>query len=187
MKTLVSLSMLLSLLLFLQGCSEEQVHSERFVVQSEMVDQQPEPGVVPQNHPVLRYLQTEENDWRDLDAFYREQILEEGDKPYAESLKKMAISILVEAYPDFLQEASADELAFYIDQQRQLDLVMPDVFLACLKAMEKYKDKGELAVLAAEVRERNMAHVKAQFADSQAVLARMESGLEQLLEYSREL
>gem|GEM_PF-5793262 len=184
MKTLTSLPILLFLVLFLQSCSEEQISSDRLVAQVEAVEQPQPAGVVPRDHPVWAYLQTDEHSWRELDAFYRKQILKESDRSYAESLKKTAISLLVEAYPDFLQEASAEELAFYIDQQQQLGFVVPDVFLACLKAMEKYRDKGELAALAAETGERSMAYIRKQFADPQAVLERMGAGFEQLLAYS---
>ena len=179
MKTLTSLPILLFLVLFLQSCSEEQISSDRFVAQVEAVEQPQPAGVVPRDHPVWAYLQTDEHSWRELDAFYRKQILKESDGSYAESLKKTAISLLVEAYPDF-----SEELAFYIDQQQQLGFVVPDVFLACLKTMEKYRDKGELTALAAETRERSIAYIRKQFADPQAVLERMGAGFEQLLAYS---
>lgn len=96
------------------------------------------PGVVPMDIGLNKIIfHPEKYTWIDLDTFYQNVVLNKAQEHYFTNLKKMAIWFLVNKF-GLLEKADAVKIAYYTNEQLNLNLVDVDVFIKCLEKLKGY-------------------------------------------------
>jgi len=111
----------------------------RVINSSNSDDEYLEPGIVPVNSIGLNdiVLNKKDHTWIDLDSFYQNVVLSKAEESYFSNLKKVTIWHLVNQF-GLPEKAGVEKIAYYTNEQLNLNLVDPDVFIKCLEKLKGY-------------------------------------------------
>ncbi len=148
MKNPLLTTVIVVLLTLCFACERSQDVSNHMAAQLLDVDvkaqEQTEPaaqGVVPSDIGLYDIvLRPDKHTWKDLDAFYRNVVLNKSDEHYFANLKRMTIWHLVEQF-NMPEHADLLTVDFYVSQQADIDLIDPSVYTKCMKRI--LKDGGD--------------------------------------------
>ena len=94
------------------------------------VPQSKAPGVIPPGVGLNEIVNLpEQHTWRDLDAYYREQLPAFYGTDYYNNLRELVLFHMVNPF-HFEKEAGKEVLEYYFNEMQQVDLMNPDAFLA---------------------------------------------------------
>ena len=167
-------------ILFLVNCKYEPVPP----LNDKLITETIAPGIVPSgvglNDLVLN---PDDHNWKDLDAFYKNIVPEHIGKSYHGNLKKMVIVHLVNQF-DLLEHAEIETIEYYVNEQRRLNLIDPNVFMKSISKMKGKWTNEQIREIAADEYERSMMFIKKEFSENDEFLKKSADKFKTLKSFS---
>lgn len=144
-------------------------------------------GMIPLENKIYSILHhADRYTWKDLDQLYRNEMkLPTGDA-YSGNLRKMAVIHLVNHF-GLLEQADVATIEYYLNEQLEMDLIEPTVFMKTLARMKGVWSDDKIKQTIHKKHEDSMAFIKTSLQEPDVYLARHAGEFEQMKRFAQTL